>query len=41
VNNLDQCPDTVAGTPVNADGCEMFNGVIEGINFLTGLDTLT
>ncbi len=41
VNNLDQCPNTVAGTPVNADGCEMFNGVIDGINFLTGSDTLT
>ena len=41
INTLDQCPDTTAGTPVNADGCEMFNGVIEGINFLTGSDTLT
>jgi outer membrane protein OmpA-like peptidoglycan-associated protein len=41
VNNLDQCPDTAAGTPVNTDGCAMFNGVIEGINFLTGSDTLT
>lgn len=41
MNDLDLCPDTLAGTPVNVDGCEMFNGVIEGINFLTGSDTLT
>lgn len=41
LNDQDLCPETAAGTPVNSDGCEMFNGVIDGINFLTGSDTLT
>ena len=40
-DDQDLCADTAAGTPVNTDGCEMFNGVIDGINFLTGSDTLT
>jgi outer membrane protein OmpA-like peptidoglycan-associated protein len=40
-NDTDLCPDTAAGTPVNSEGCEMFNGVVEGVNFLTGSDTLT
>lgn len=40
-NSLDDCPDTAVGTPVNSSGCEMFNGVIEGVNFLSGSDTLT
>ena len=37
----DQCPDTGSGLPVRDDGCEVFNGVIEGINFETGSDSLT
>lgn len=41
LDDSDLCPDTVTGTPVNTDGCEMFNGVIEGINFRTGSVTLT
>ncbi|MEM7256167.1 MAG: hypothetical protein AAF404_02140, partial [Pseudomonadota bacterium] len=41
MNSTDNCPDTPMGMPVSGDGCEMFNGVIEGINFLTGSDTLT
>lgn len=41
MNSLDDCPDTATGTPVNSSGCEMFNGVIEGVNFLSGSDTLT
>ena len=40
-NSIDDCPDTAAGTPVNSSGCELFNGVIEGVNFLSGSDTLT
>lgn len=40
-NSLDDCPDTAPGIPVNSTGCEMFNGVIEGVNFLSGSDTLT
>ena len=40
-NSLDDCPDTAPGTPVNKAGCEIFNGVIEGVNFLSGSDTLT
>lgn len=40
-NSVDDCPDTASGTPVNDNGCEMFNGVIEGVNFLSGSDTLT
>lgn len=37
----DLCPDTGSGLPVRDDGCEVFNGVIEGINFETGSDSLT
>ncbi len=37
----DQCPDTVAGAPVKVDGCPIFGGVVEGINFREGSDTLT
>lgn len=40
-DDFDSCPDTLGGTPVNSSGCDMFNGVIEGVNFLTGSDTLT
>jgi len=37
----DVCPDTLAGMPVNSSGCELFNGVIDGVNFQTGSATLT
>ncbi len=40
-NVLDACPDTSVGTPVNAQGCELFNGVLDGVNFETGSDSLT
>ncbi len=40
-DDFDNCPDTLGGTPVNSSGCETFNGVIEGVNFLSGSDTLT
>lgn len=36
LNGLDQCPGTEANLPVRADGCEIFNGVVEGISFLVG-----
>jgi len=38
---VDACPSSNAGAPVNASGCALFNGVIEGINFESGSDTLT
>lgn len=41
VNQSDECSDTVPGTPVNSSGCAMFNGTLEGVNFLTSSDTLT
>jgi len=38
---LDSCPTTRRGSPVDADGCALFDGVIEGINFQTNSDQLT
>lgn len=38
---VDQCPDSMAGTPVKPDGCPIFDGAVEGINFKEGSDTLT
>lgn len=38
---MDSCPRTRSGQPVNPDGCAMFNGVIEGINFETNSARLT
>ena len=38
---IDECFNTPLGTPVKANGCEMFNGALEGVNFLTGSATLT
>ena len=29
----DRCPATIVGTPVGVDGCEIFNGVLEGVQF--------
>ncbi len=40
-NNLDDCPDTLAGDPVSATGCAMFGGVLEGVLFESGADRLT
>jgi outer membrane protein OmpA-like peptidoglycan-associated protein/opacity protein-like surface antigen len=41
LNVDDRCPDTPAGTPVGETGCAMFNGAMDGVNFLSGSDTLT
>ncbi|MFK8077908.1 MAG: OmpA family protein [Granulosicoccus sp.] len=38
---MDQCPTTPRGAPVKSDGCAVFNGVIEGINFEPNSDLLT
>jgi len=40
-DQFDQCSQTSFGTPVDSSGCAMFNGTLEGVNFLTGSDTLT
>ena len=40
-NELDDCKQTPLGTPVGADGCALFNGTLDGVNFLSGSDTLT
>ncbi len=37
---LDDCPQTAAGVPTDASGCVMFNGVLPGVNFVAGSDTL-
>lgn len=39
-NSIDDCPGTPAGSPVAATGCEMFGGVLEGVNFESGSDRL-
>ncbi len=38
---FDNCPSTPPGTPVDSSGCAIFNGTLEGVNFLPGSDTLT
>lgn len=38
---LDVCPETADSLPVDESGCELFDGVIEGVNFLTGSTELT
>lgn len=40
-NSLDDCPDTFEGEPVTATGCAMFGGVLDGVLFESGSDTLT
>ena len=35
-NELDECNQTPLGTPVGADGCALFNGTLDGVNFLSG-----
>lgn len=37
----DSCPGTPANSPVNLSGCEIFNGVMEGLTFLSGSAELT
>jgi len=38
---IDQCADTKLGRPVNGTGCEVFGGVIEGVNFAIASAQLT
>jgi len=33
INSIDQCPETKPGIAVDAKGCAVFNGTIEGLNF--------
>ncbi len=40
-NAVDDCPTTLVGTPVDNQGCALFNGVIEGVNFEPGSAQLT
>ncbi|MGQ7843306.1 OmpA family protein [Granulosicoccus sp. 3-233] len=37
----DQCPGTAANAPVKTDGCAIFGGVVEGVNFQPGSARLT
>lgn len=41
LNEVDQCPETKAGMEVNELGCDLFNGVIEGVQFETSSAVLT
>ena len=41
VNELDQCPSTAPNVLVNDQGCAVFDGVIEGVNFETNKAILT
>ena len=41
LDDLDQCPDTAEGMQVNADGCDVFNAVLEGVQFGSGSADLT
>lgn len=40
-DEFDNCPDSVSGKPVNAFGCDMFDGVMDGVNFESGSASLT
>ena len=40
-DSADNCPGTPAGRPVNDTGCEILNGVVEGVNFASGSAELT
>lgn len=40
-DQVDDCPGSRSGAVVNQYGCEAFGGVLEGVNFLSGSDTLT
>lgn len=41
LNAADACPDSAPGAPVKNDGCAIFGGVVEGVNFQPGSDRLT
>ncbi|MFK7996368.1 MAG: OmpA family protein [Granulosicoccus sp.] len=40
-DEVDDCPGTASGLPVNATGCEIFDGAIEGVHFRVGSAELT
>lgn len=40
-DELDNCPGSVSGSPVNDTGCAVFNGRIDGVTFASGSDRLT
>lgn len=41
LNEVDKCPETDAGSEVNDLGCDLFNGVIEGVQFESSSAVLT
>ncbi|MDO6460173.1 OmpA family protein [Granulosicoccaceae sp. 1_MG-2023] len=41
IDELDQCPDTAPGMQVNEQGCDVFNAVLEGVQFATDSAELT
>jgi len=41
LNDQDACPGTELGSAVDDRGCELFGGVLEGVNFHTGSADLT
>ena len=41
VDVFDDCPDTLADRPVDASGCPLFDGAIEGVAFRSASDELT
>lgn len=40
-DNADACPNSPAGSGVDSTGCSLFNGSLEGVNFVTGSAELT
>ncbi len=40
-DGADRCPNTQSGVAVDEQGCDLFNGVIEGVNFNSGSADLT
>lgn len=41
MDDVDACPSTAAGLPVDPTGCEVFGGAVEGVNFVSGSADLT
>lgn len=41
LNEADSCPDTAPDMPVKEDGCALFDGAMDGIEFEPGSDKLT
>lgn len=41
LDGIDQCPNTLEGMEVNAQGCDVFNAVLEGVQFGSGSAELT